>query len=95
MLKVVVKTVNFLDHQLTFNFTLNTGVSKELVIDSGKRRLNGGEWHKVWIDYNQYHVRLMINQKYQMVDLKPEEEFGPFEGSMFIGGAPMYAFDLS
>ncbi|XP_030746121.1 contactin-associated protein-like 5 isoform X2 [Sitophilus oryzae] len=75
------------DFQLTFNFTLNTGVSKELVIVSG-RRLNGGEWHKLWIDYNKYHVRFMINEDYQMVDLKPEEEFGPFEGSMFIGGAP-------
>lgn len=78
----------FLDYQLTFNFTLNTGVSKELVIVSN-RRLNGGEWHKLWIDYNKYHVRFMINEDYQMVDLKPEEEFGPFEGSMFIGGAPL------
>ncbi|KAK4876618.1 hypothetical protein RN001_009124 [Aquatica leii] len=78
------------DYQLTFNFTLNTGVSKELVIVSN-RILNGGEWHKLWIDYNKYHVRFMINEDYQMVDLKPEEEFGPFEGSMFIGGAP---FDL-
>ncbi|KAG5872607.1 hypothetical protein JTB14_002128 [Gonioctena quinquepunctata] len=74
------------DFQLTFNFTLNTGVSKELVIISG-RKLNGGEWHKVWIDYNKYHVRFMINEEFQMVNLKPEEEFGPFEGSMFIGGA--------
>ncbi|XP_074039893.1 axotactin isoform X3 [Leptinotarsa decemlineata] len=74
------------DFQLTFNFTLNTGVSKELVIISG-RKLNGGEWHKVWIDYNKYHVRFMINEDFQMVNLKPEEEFGPFEGSMFIGGA--------
>ncbi|KAJ8981073.1 hypothetical protein NQ317_007210 [Molorchus minor] len=74
------------DFQLTFKFTLNTGVSKELVIVSG-RKLNGGEWHKVWIDYNKYHVRFMINEDSQMVNLKPEEEFGPFEGSMFIGGA--------
>ncbi|XP_060534792.1 axotactin [Cylas formicarius] len=80
------------DFQLTFNFTLNTGVSKELVIVSG-RRLNGGEWHKLWIDYNKYHVRFMINEDYQMVDLKPEEEFGPFEGSMFIGGAPYDLLD--
>ncbi|XP_076275482.1 axotactin isoform X2 [Rhynchophorus ferrugineus] len=80
------------DFQLTFNFTLNTGVSKELVIVSG-RRLNGGEWHKLWIDYNKYHVRFMINEDYQMVDLKPEEEFGPFEGSMFIGGAPSDLLD--
>lgn len=78
--------VLFSDFQLTFNFTLNTGVSKELVIISG-RKLNGGEWHKVWIDYNKYHVRFMINEDFQMVNLKPEEEFGPFEGSMFIGGA--------
>lgn len=29
----------------------------------------------------------MINTESQMVDLLEEEEFGPFEGSMFIGGA--------
>ncbi|XP_053955451.1 axotactin isoform X1 [Anastrepha ludens] len=74
------------DYQLTFNFTLSTGTTRELVINS-HRKLNGGEWHKIWIDYNQYHVRFMINTDYQMVDLLAEEEFGPFEGSMYIGGA--------
>ncbi|XP_055383495.1 axotactin isoform X2 [Condylostylus longicornis] len=74
------------DYQLTFNFTLNTGTTKELVIDSN-RKLNGGEWHKIWIDYNEYHVRFMINTDYKMVDLQAHEEFGPFEGSMYIGGA--------
>uniref|UniRef100_A0A336LE54 CSON009010 protein n=1 Tax=Culicoides sonorensis TaxID=179676 RepID=A0A336LE54_CULSO len=74
------------DYQLTFNFTLSTGTTRELVINSN-RKLNAGEWHKIWIDYNEYHVRFMINTDYQMVDLLPEEEFGPFEGSMFIGGS--------
>ncbi|XP_037931474.1 contactin-associated protein-like 4 [Teleopsis dalmanni] len=74
------------DYQLTFNFTLSTGTTRELVINS-RRKLNGGEWHKIWIDYNEYHVRFMINTDSQMVDLLPEEEFGPFEGSMYIGGA--------
>lgn len=60
--------------------------SSELVINSN-RKLNHGEWHKIWIDYNEYHVRFMINTDYQMIELRPEEEFGPFEGSMFIGGA--------
>jgi len=31
----------------------------------------------------------MINTDYQMLDLLPEEEFGPFEGSMYIGGATL------
>ncbi|XP_075225876.1 axotactin isoform X2 [Lycorma delicatula] len=74
------------DFLLTFNFTLNTGKPRELEIKS-QRRLNSGEWQKIWIDYNKHHVRFMINTDYQMVDLLPEEEFGPFEGSMFIGGA--------
>ncbi|KAG8223988.1 hypothetical protein J437_LFUL012091 [Ladona fulva] len=74
------------DFRLTFNFTLN-GKSRELEIIS-HRRLNNGEWQKIWIDYNEHHVRFMINTDYQMVDLLPEEEFGPFEGSMFVGGAP-------
>ncbi|KAI5645545.1 laminin G domain-containing protein [Phthorimaea operculella] len=74
------------EHELTFNFTLNTGTTRKLVINS-KRKLNGGEWHKIWIDYNFYHVRFMLNTEYQMMNLLQEEEFGPFEGSMFIGGA--------
>ncbi|KAI8426442.1 hypothetical protein MSG28_005270 [Choristoneura fumiferana] len=43
------------EHELTFNFTLNTGTTRKLVINS-KRKLNGGEWHKIWIDYNFYHI---------------------------------------
>lgn len=65
---------------------MNTGDTREMEIKS-QRRLNGGEWQKIWIDYNKHHVRFMINTDYQMVDLQPHEEFGPFEGSMFIGGA--------
>ena len=45
-------------------------------------KLNGGEWHKIWIDYNDYHVRFMINTNVRMLDLQPEEEFGPFEVSL-------------
>ncbi|XP_028171910.1 contactin-associated protein-like 5 isoform X3 [Ostrinia furnacalis] len=74
------------EHELTFNFTLNTGTTRKLVINS-KRKLNGGEWHKIWIDYNFYHVRFMLNTERKMLNLLQEEEFGPFEGSMFIGGA--------
>ncbi|XP_054010522.1 axotactin isoform X1 [Hylaeus anthracinus] len=74
------------EYRLTFNFTLNTGTVRDLQVKS-VRKLNNGEWQKIWIDYNDYHVRFMINTEFQMVDLLPEEEFGPFEGSMFIGGA--------
>ncbi|XP_063382672.1 axotactin isoform X1 [Cydia fagiglandana] len=82
------------EHELTFNFTLNTGTNRKLVINS-KRKLNGGEWHKIWIDYNFYHVRFMLNTEYQMLNLLQEEEFGPFEGSMFIGGATAEHFKKS
>nr|XP_018912970.1 PREDICTED: neurexin-3 isoform X1 [Bemisia tabaci]XP_018912971.1 PREDICTED: neurexin-3 isoform X1 [Bemisia tabaci]XP_018912972.1 PREDICTED: neurexin-3 isoform X1 [Bemisia tabaci] len=74
------------DFTLTFTFTLNNGRPRELKVKS-QRRLNNGEWQKIWIDYNQHHVRFMINTDYEMIDLLPEQQFGPFEGSMFIGGA--------
>ncbi|XP_020291708.1 uncharacterized protein LOC109858643 isoform X3 [Pseudomyrmex gracilis] len=74
------------EYRLTFHFTLNTGTVRELEVKS-RRKLNNGEWQKIWIDYNDYHVRFMINTDAEMVDLLPDEEFGPFEGSMFIGGA--------
>lgn len=75
-----------LDFKLTFNFTLNSGKSREMEVKS-RRRLNNGEWQKIWIDYNSHHVRFMINTDYEMIDLLPNEKFGPFEGSMYIGGA--------
>lgn len=74
------------ENLLEFNFTLNTGTNRGLQVNSS-RKLNTGEWHKIWIDYNEYHVRVMINTDYRMLDLLQEEEFGPFEGSMYIGGA--------
>ncbi|XP_050531839.1 axotactin isoform X2 [Daktulosphaira vitifoliae] len=74
------------DFKLTFNFTLNSGKSREMEVKS-RRRLNNGEWQKIWIDYNSHHVRFMINTDYEMIDLLPNEKFGPFEGSMYIGGA--------
>lgn len=79
------------DYRLTFNFTLNTGAVRELEVRS-RRKLNNGEWQKIWIDYNDYHVRFMINTETEMVELNKEEKekFGPFEGSMFIGGATAY-----
>ncbi|KAI5716611.1 hypothetical protein M8J76_009357 [Diaphorina citri] len=74
------------DYFLTFKFTLNKGNEREVVVNS-HRKLNSGEWQKIWIDYNEHHVRVMVNTDQSMVDLAPDEEFGPFEGSMFIGGA--------
>lgn len=79
-------TLLCLDFKLTFNFTLNSGKSREMEVKS-RRRLNNGEWQKIWIDYNSHHVRFMINTDYEMIDLLPNEKFGPFEGSMYIGGA--------
>lgn len=80
------------EYRLTFNFTLSTGVIKGIEVES-KRKLNNGEWQKIWIDYNNYHVRLMINTDSQMLDL--EDKFGPFEGSMFIGGATAWVLLFS
>uniref|UniRef100_A0A8D8Y5X7 Contactin-associated protein-like 2 n=1 Tax=Cacopsylla melanoneura TaxID=428564 RepID=A0A8D8Y5X7_9HEMI len=74
------------DYVLTFKFTLNKGNLRSVVVKS-HRKLNSGEWQKIWIDYNEHHVRVMVNTEWSMVDLASDEEFGPFEGSMFIGGA--------
>lgn len=58
------------------------------------RDLNSGEWQQVWIDYNEYHVRFTVNQESILVDLNDGEEFGPFEATLFIGGAPEYETTL-
>ncbi|XP_059474027.1 axotactin isoform X2 [Neocloeon triangulifer] len=75
------------ENELLFKFTLGGGSEREMKIMSD-RKLNGGDWQKIWIDYNEHHVRFMINTRVEMVDLKPGERFGPFRGSMFVGGVP-------
>ena len=74
------------DHKLTLEFSIN-GEPRNVTVKSS-RDLNSGEWQQVWIDYNEYHVRFTVNQESILVDLNDGEEFGPFEATLFIGGAP-------
>ncbi|XP_059351285.1 axotactin-like isoform X3 [Daphnia carinata] len=74
------------DHKLTLEFSIN-GEPRSVTVKSS-RDLNSGEWQQVWIDYNEYHVRFTVNQESILVDLNDGEEFGPFEATLFIGGAP-------
>ena len=74
------------DHKLTLEFSIN-GEPRSVSVKSS-RDLNSGEWQQVWIDYNEYHVRFTVNQESILVDLNDGEEFGPFEATLFIGGAP-------
>lgn len=77
---------SFKDHKLTLEFSIN-GEPRSVTVKSS-RDLNSGEWQQVWIDYNEYHVRFTVNQESILVDLNDGEEFGPFEATLFIGGAP-------
>ena len=76
----------FSDHKLTLEFSIN-GEPRSVTVKSS-RDLNSGEWQQVWIDYNEYHVRFTVNQESILVDLNDGEEFGPFEATLFVGGAP-------
>ncbi len=78
------------DHQLTLQFSIN-GEQRHVTVKSS-RVLNSGEWQQVWIDYNQYHVRFTVNSESALVDLADGEAFGPFEATLFIGGAPELVF---
>ncbi|KAF4522761.1 hypothetical protein B566_EDAN012351, partial [Ephemera danica] len=40
------------DYELTFSFMLWNGARREMKIQSD-RKLNGGDWQKIWIDYNE------------------------------------------
>lgn len=81
-----------IDHKLTLEFSIN-GEPRSVVVKSS-RDLNSGEWQQVWIDYNEYHVRFTVNQESVLVDLNDGEEFGPFEATLFIGGAPEYVLEV-
>jgi hypothetical protein len=50
--------------------------------------LSGGDWQQVWIDYDLHQVRFQINREHQMINLPDGQQFGPFEGIMYIAGAP-------
>lgn len=83
---LIKKPYLFQDHKLTLEFSIN-GEPRSVTVKSS-RDLNSGEWQQVWIDYNEYHVRFTVNQESILVDLNDGEEFGPFEATLFIGGAP-------
>uniref|UniRef100_T1JNX1 EGF-like domain-containing protein n=1 Tax=Strigamia maritima TaxID=126957 RepID=T1JNX1_STRMM len=55
---------------------------------SSHKPLNTGEWQQVWVDYDPHHVRFTINMEYKMINLEKDEEFSPFDGPLYIGGAP-------
>lgn len=50
--------------------------------------LNSGEWQQVWVDYDRHHVRFRINTVSEIIDLEKNEEFGLFEETLYVGGAP-------
>jgi len=77
----------YADHELTFRFILNGGAPQKIIVRS-QRPLSGGDWQQVWIDYDMHQVRFQINGEHQMINLKDGQQFGPFEGTMFVAGAP-------
>lgn len=74
------------ENELTFEFSLR-GEPKSVNVSS-QTPLNSGEWQQVWVDYDKHHVRFTINTESKMIDLEKNEEFGQFEGALYVGGAP-------
>lgn len=80
------------DYELSFEYTVN-GKPENVIVKSG-RKLNTGEWQQVWVDHDTHHMRFTVNSHSEMRDLGEEEEAGPFEGRLFVGGVPKkYAGD--
>jgi len=72
---------------LTFQYVLSGAAPKEVTVRS-EQKLSNGEWQQVWIDYDVHEVRFQINRDYKMINLPDGQQFGPFEGTMYIAGAP-------
>ncbi|XP_064487198.1 axotactin-like isoform X2 [Ornithodoros turicata] len=74
------------DYELSFEYT----VKKEARVVKllSRSRLNTGEWQQVWLDHDVHHMRFTVNLDSVMVDLAKDEGVGPFEGPLYIGGAP-------
>ncbi|KAG1674869.1 Contactin-associated protein-like 3B [Nymphon striatum] len=54
--------------------------------------INDINWHHVIVDYAEHHVRFSIDQISHFIDLSENENFGPFEGPVYIGGLPKHHF---
>ncbi|GAB6026571.1 hypothetical protein CHUAL_012986 [Chamberlinius hualienensis] len=74
------------ENELSFEFSLR-GEPKSVNVSS-QTPLNSGEWQQVWVDYDKHHVRFTINTESKMINLEKNEEFGQFEGALYVGGAP-------
>lgn len=71
---------------MLFEYSVNQEPKQSVVIS--QRKLNNGEWHQVWVDYESRHMRFTVNLDSFMIDLDIGEEFDQFEGHLYIGGAP-------
>ncbi|XP_002739984.1 axotactin-like [Saccoglossus kowalevskii] len=67
------------------DFTFDTG-SREANLTVPTLPLNDGNWHKIWIEYDAYHVRFTVDMISTWFQLMEGEIFGPFGGPLFIGG---------
>ncbi|XP_075524717.1 axotactin isoform X3 [Dermacentor variabilis] len=74
------------DYELSFEYTVNG--EPRIVKLLSRSRLNTGEWQQVWLDHDTHHMRFTVNLVSVMVDLAKDEGVGPFEGPLYIGGAP-------
>lgn len=74
------------ENELSFEFSVRG--EPKIVIVRSQTPLNSGEWQQVWVDYDKHHVRFTINTYFKMIDLEKNEEFGLFEGTLYVGGAP-------
>ncbi|XP_040076632.3 contactin-associated protein-like 5 isoform X2 [Ixodes scapularis] len=74
------------DYELSFEYTVNG--EPRIVKLLSRSRLNTGEWQQVWLDHDTHHMRFTVNLDSVMVDLGKDEGVGPFEGPLYIGGAP-------
>lgn len=74
------------ENEMLFEYSVNQEPKQSVVISH--RKLNDGEWHQVWVDYERRHMRFTVNLDSFMIDLDVGEEFDQFEGPLYIGGAP-------
>ncbi|CAL8122090.1 unnamed protein product [Orchesella dallaii] len=75
------------DNELTFQYVLGGSTPQSKTVRS-ENSLSNGEWQQVWIDFDLHEVRYQINKYQEMINLPDGQQFGPFEGTMYIAGAP-------
>ncbi|CAL4099000.1 unnamed protein product, partial [Meganyctiphanes norvegica] len=76
------------DHVLEFLYKFGDTTGSRRV--RSIKQLNDGQWQHVMVDYDEYELRLVVNENEEFFEFNfdAEQKLGLYDGSLFLGGVP-------